>query len=114
QEPGREKLGAWALLPLIFGLGLSSALAERIGIHALFGAFLFVAIIPTVHRLESRHLQSAETAVRFFLLPAFFAITGLRTDIWGLTRADLPVLALVLFTASAGKFIGAALAGKLT
>lgn len=94
--------------------GAIPALAEWIGIHALFGAFLFGAIIPARNRLEGSTLRSVETFTRFLLLPSFFAITGLRTDIWALSwDGDLLVLFVVLVTAITGKFLGTTIAARV-
>ncbi len=53
-----------------------------IGIHALFGAFLLGAIIPHDSGARARRCrEKLEDLVVVLLLPAFFAFTGLRTQI---------------------------------
>ena len=65
---------------------VSALITEAIGIHAIFGAFLFGAVIPHDSRLATR-CSSFETLVTLLLLPAFFAFTGMRTEIGLLSGA---------------------------
>jgi Kef-type K+ transport system membrane component KefB len=59
-----------------------SALATQIiGIHAIFGAFLAGAIIPHGSRLANELSIRLRDSVTILLLPAFFAFTGMRTQI---------------------------------
>jgi Kef-type K+ transport system membrane component KefB len=67
---------------LVFGALLLSALAtEVIGIHAIFGAFLLGAVIPHDSTLAHAFNRKLEDLVTVLLLPAFFAFTGMRTQI---------------------------------
>ena len=103
-------------IALVFVAVLLSALAtELIGIHGLFGAFLLGAVIPhdsAVARVMTRKL---EDLVTILLLPAFFAFTGMRTEI-GLVSSleDWLVCALIILVATAGKFGGAFISARLT
>jgi Kef-type K+ transport system membrane component KefB len=102
------------LLAIILLLVLASALAtEAIGIHALFGAFLMGAIMPKGTRFVRTLTEKLEDFTVVFLLPIFFAYTGLRTHIGLLDHASLwGYTALIIFTACLGKFGGATLAGR--
>jgi Kef-type K+ transport system membrane component KefB len=95
---------------------LASALAtEAIGTHAVFGAFLLGAVIPhesAVSRVMARKLEDLVTVL---LLPAFFAFTGLRTQIGLLSGwVDWLLCGLVILAATAGKFGGTVAAARLT
>jgi Kef-type K+ transport system membrane component KefB len=95
---------------------LTAALAsEAIGIHAVFGAFLFGALIPHDSRLAGHVRQRLTDVVSALLLPAFFAFTGLRTQI-GLvaTGAEWALCGLIVLVAFVTKFGGAAVAARLT
>jgi Kef-type K+ transport system membrane component KefB/nucleotide-binding universal stress UspA family protein len=96
-------------------LFVSSWIAELIGIHALFGAFLFGAILPKGQGFAHALLEKIEDLVLVALLPLFFAYSGLRTQIGLLdtTEAWL-VCGLVIAVACAGKFGGSAIAARLT
>ncbi|TMQ14471.1 MAG: cation:proton antiporter [Deltaproteobacteria bacterium] len=95
---------------------LGSALAtELIGIHALFGAFLVGAIVPPASRLARALCSRLEDLVTALLLPAFFAIAGLNTQIGLVDGASAWwTIALIIAAAFAGKFGGAFTAARLT
>jgi Kef-type K+ transport system membrane component KefB len=95
---------------------LASALAtEVIGIHALFGAFLAGVIMPQDQGLRQQLRDRLEALSSVFLLPIFFAFTGLRTQIGLLNDAwSLMVCAGIVLTAIAGKLVGSMLAARWT
>jgi len=94
---------------------LSAFVTEWIGIHALFGAFLLGAIIPHDSTLARGVSVKVEELVTILLLPAFFANTGVRTQI-GLVYGweNLAICGLIIVVATAGKLGGAALAARLS
>ena len=98
---------------LVFAL-LCALATEQIGIHALFGAFMAGAIIPREESFVPELIHKLEDLTVVFLLPLFFAFTGLRTSI-ALVRGELVgVLALIVLVAIIGKLVGSALAARLT
>jgi Kef-type K+ transport system membrane component KefB len=101
---------------LIFIGLLASALAtEYAGIHALFGAFLLGAIVPHESRMAKELKQKLEDPVVMLLLPAFFAYTGMRTQIGLLSDArSWLICAALVGVACAGKFGGGTLAARFT
>jgi Kef-type K+ transport system membrane component KefB len=108
-EPSQEAV-TWTL----GGLMLSALVAEQIGIHAIFGAFLFGAIIPADSPIAGRLGTHRTPVVTILFLPAFFALTGLRTEI-GLVSSwqDWGLCLLIVALATAGKFGGTFAAGRL-
>jgi Kef-type K+ transport system membrane component KefB len=92
---------------------LSSLLTELIGLHSLFGAFLLGALIPhdSLFARELRH--RLEDVALMLLLPAFFAVTGMRTQI-GLVSgpAQWALCGVLILVASLGKFGGCTLAAR--
>ena len=98
---------------LIFGF-VSALFTETIGIHALFGAFLDGVALPPAKTLRvsvSEHLE----AFTAFLLPLFFAFTGLRTQIGLLNDWQSWLLCIgIIAVAIAGKLGGASLAARST
>jgi Kef-type K+ transport system membrane component KefB len=98
----------------ILNLLVSAYIAEIIGIHALFGAFLAGVTMPTDHKIrETLRLKIEDVSVLLFL-PIFFAFTGLRTQIGLLVSDGLwEICLLVLVVAVAGKIIGTVTAAKL-
>jgi Kef-type K+ transport system membrane component KefB len=97
--------GAPILAAVLLFVFASALFTEVIGIHALFGAFLAGVAMPPDSALRQFLRERMETFGSVFLLPLFFAFTGLRTQI-GL----LDDLRAWLFCAA---IIGLAIAGKL-
>lgn len=91
----------------------SAYLAEVIGIHALFGAFMAGAIMPDNIKFRSLFIEKVEDVALIILLPLFFVFTGLRTEIGLLSDPALwKLTALIIGIAVAGKFLGSALAAR--
>jgi Kef-type K+ transport system membrane component KefB len=107
----QHRMAVWVLVGLLF----SAMTAEWIGIHAIFGAFLLGAIIPHDSDVARDFQHKLEDIVKILLLPAFFAYTGMRTEIglvsgwqaWGFT-------ALIILVATLGKFGGTFAAARFT
>ena len=94
---------------------LAALATEVIGIHALFGAFLVGAVMPADSKMAHDIKHKLEEAVLVLLLPAFFAIVGLRTQIGLVEGLDRwLVVGLVVVVASLGKFGGSAVAARFT
>src|SRR5262249_2936588 len=93
----------------------SSWTTELIGIHALFGAFMLGAVMPKDGHFSRLLAEKLEDLVVVFLLPMFFAYSGLRTQLGLLDTTHAWVMCgLIIVVACAGKFGGSALAGKIT
>jgi Kef-type K+ transport system membrane component KefB len=92
---------------------LSAFVTELIGIHAIFGAFLFGAIISSEGLVTKDLTHRLEDFVRVLFLPAYFAFTGMRTEI-GLVSSlnDWMICGLLILVATVGKFGGTFVAAK--
>ncbi|MGW5867055.1 cation:proton antiporter [Streptomyces sp. NPDC055239] len=108
------------LTPTVFGcvvagLLLSAAATEWMGLHYIFGAFLFGVVLPRTGteglRREVHDRLGQMTGI--LLLPLFFLVTGLQVDLSGLDASMLGDLALILLVAVGGKFAGAFAAARL-
>jgi Kef-type K+ transport system membrane component KefB len=110
---GRLTQGVMAIV--FVALLLSSLATDAIGIHAVFGAFALGAVIPHDSGLARDLTDRLEDLVVVLLLPAFFAFTGMRTQI-GLvtTSSDWIMCGAIILVASIGKFGGSLLAARLT
>jgi Kef-type K+ transport system membrane component KefB len=104
------------IIAVALGALLLSALAtEAIGVHALFGAFLLGAVIPHDSALARVLTHKLEDLVTVLLLPAFFAFTGMRTQIGLVVGVEEWLLCgLIILVATAGKFGGTYLSARLT
>ncbi|XP_024031246.1 cation/H(+) antiporter 20 isoform X2 [Morus notabilis] len=89
------------------GTLVSGFMTDLIGIHSIFGAFVFGLTIPKGGDFADRLTERIEDFVSGLLLPLYFASSGLKTDVtkikggkaWGL-------LVMVISTACAGKIVG--------
>jgi Kef-type K+ transport system membrane component KefB/nucleotide-binding universal stress UspA family protein len=109
------RLSQFVLAMIYMGVVASALVTEFIGIHLIFGAFLLGAVMPKNPELVRELAVKTEDFVLIFLLPVFFAYSGLRTQIGLINRPELWLLcALVLVVAIAGKFIGTYVAARIS
>jgi Kef-type K+ transport system membrane component KefB len=92
----------------------SAAITEWLGIHLLFGAFLFGAIMPKEEDFVHRISEKLESITMVLLLPIFFAFTGLRTSTGLLREAEMWMFCgLIILVAVAGKLGGSFVAARV-
>lgn len=100
---------------VLAGVLLCAFVTQRIGIHSIFGAFLFGTIMPKRSGMTRELTDKVEDFTVIVLLPTFFAVTGLRTNLFSLNSPALLVwLVLIVLVATMGKFAGCGLAARLT
>jgi Kef-type K+ transport system membrane component KefB len=110
----RKSVSQTAVAVVVVGLLLSTLATEAAGIHAIFGAFMLGAIIPHDSRLARDLTHKLEDLVVVLFLPAFFAFTGMRTQIGLVHGASQWLLCgVILATASIGKFGGSFVAARI-
>lgn len=107
------RLTQFALAGIYMGVVISALITELIGIHLIFGAFLLGAVMPKNAGLVRELAQKTEDFVLTFLLPIFFAFSGLRTDI-GLLNGPLvwALCGAVVGVAIIGKYVGTYIAAR--
>ncbi|WP_218945927.1 cation:proton antiporter [Streptomyces hawaiiensis] len=103
-----QGLSATQLATLTALLLVSGALCEWLGVHFIFGVFLAGAIVPRrgTERLRAAVRDRFETII-WMLLPAYFAVSGLKVDLTTVGGDGLGELGLILLVAIGGKFGGA-------
>ena len=114
-ESGISALPNYVVSAIYVFVLAAAFMTEWIGIHAIFGAFLLGVIIPSESKLAHSFLTKLKEPVTVLLLPAFFAYTGMRTEIgllnswsqWGICLA-------IIMVATLGKFGGTILAARVT
>jgi Kef-type K+ transport system membrane component KefB len=107
RHEGKGDVNKTVLTAVLVGLLFSSLATEYIGIHAVFGAFALGAIMPSGSKLARELLHRLEDFVVVLFLPAFFAFTGMRTQVGLLDGATEWLLCLlIIVTACVGKFGG--------
>jgi Kef-type K+ transport system membrane component KefB len=97
------------------GVFLSGCATEMIGVHPIFGAFMFGLMLPREpwQELKLIVLRPLQDTARL-LLPVYFIIVGLSVNIGALHGPDWAVLALLLCVACVGKLVGATVPARLT
>jgi Kef-type K+ transport system membrane component KefB len=113
--PASEAVGHDWIAGTALMLFASSWVTELIGIHALFGAFMFGAILPKERKLPQQLAGKFGDLVLVVLLPLFFAYSGVRTQ-FGLMSSveDWAVCGVIILAASVGKFGASTLVARLT
>jgi Kef-type K+ transport system membrane component KefB len=107
------KISTLALGLIFVAVLLSAFTAQRIGIAAIFGAFIFGLIMPRRSGLTTDVSHRFEDFVVLVLLPLFFVVTGLKTQVNALNRPELWLITLLLIAvAITGKFIGASVSAR--
>ncbi len=90
---------------------LCAAFTEYIGVHAVFGAFIFgVALGDSAHLREQTRF-TLDRFISFFFAPLFFATIGLHVDF--VAHFDLGLTLIVFLVATLGKVVGCGLGAKL-
>jgi Kef-type K+ transport system membrane component KefB/mannitol/fructose-specific phosphotransferase system IIA component (Ntr-type) len=104
----------------VLGFALAGALAcaaftESIGIHAIFGAFIFGVAFGDTKHLRERTRATLDQFISFIFAPIFFASIGLNVDF--IANFSIVPVTVVLAIAVTGKLAGCYAAGvfsKLT
>ena len=92
------------------GTLFSAALTEWIGVHAIFGAFLFGVALGDSQHLRERTRSTIEQFVSFVFAPLFFAAIGLRVNF--VQDFDWLLVGVVLVVSCVGKIFPSAFAAR--
>ena len=110
----RGRLPTTALSLVLAAIFAAALVTSRIGIFAIFGAFLLGAALSGRPRLREAISAQLTGFVTVFFLPIFFTYTGLRTNIGTLASPEAwGWCAAVLTAAVLGKWGGCGLAARL-
>jgi Kef-type K+ transport system membrane component KefB len=92
----------------------AAAITSVIGVHAFLGPFVLGAVVPSTG-LSAQAIRARVGPIVDVLLPAFFAITGLRMHVQLLAGpADWIACVLIILVATVGKFGGSVAAARAT
>jgi len=93
----------------------SGWITESLGVHALFGAFLAGAVMPRNEEFSRELWRRLEALIVVFLLPLYFAFTGLRSSFFLISGARMWFYcAVIIALAIIGKFGGSLVAARIT
>ncbi|WUH89150.1 cation:proton antiporter [Streptomyces sp. NBC_00433] len=104
-----------AVLVVLVGILLSAAATEAMGLHFIFGAFIFGLVTPKGTAVHAFHTEITDHIGRIsgLLLPVYFMVAGLGVNLrhFGATQAG--ELGVILLVAMVGKFGGTYVAARL-
>jgi Kef-type K+ transport system membrane component KefB/mannitol/fructose-specific phosphotransferase system IIA component (Ntr-type) len=99
-------------LTFIIALGMAcAAISERVGVHAVLGAFVAGILFSDPDLLEAKTREITEQFISAIFAPLFFASIGLRANFITAFRPELVLAVLAL--AIAGKWVGFTLAARV-
>ena len=101
------------LAALLIGTFASAYATAYLGVHAVFGAFLFGACLPRDDRLLHSLVERIEHVSVLVLMPVFFALAGLNTTTDAFSGAQAGNLLLILLVAVGGKLIGGSVGARI-
>ena len=108
-DRGAAEHGKFSAMVLV---GLVCAIVtQKIGLHAVFGAFVAGLMLSRAPRVRSRDRADLEAVTMGLMVPVFFAYSGLQTNLSALKSPYVPLI--VLAVACAAKIAGCLLGGKL-
>jgi Kef-type K+ transport system membrane component KefB len=113
RETGQLSPNVFAVI--LAGFLISAFITERIGIHQIFGAFIFGVVMPRKETAQFFHdiIERLEHVTLLLFLPLFFVVTGFSVNIRGLGKDALTQLPLILLVAIIGKLVGAFVAARV-
>ena len=100
------------LATLLIGTFACAYITDLLGVHAVFGAFVFGACLPRDDRLMAALIERIEHVAILVLMPIFFALAGLSTTPDAFGGAGLGALLFILAVAIVGKVVGSAAAAR--
>jgi Kef-type K+ transport system membrane component KefB len=101
------------LAALLVGTFLCAYATDYLGVHAVFGAFLFGACLPRDDRLLHALIERIEHVAVLVLMPVFFALAGLNTTSDAFVGTGLGSLGLILAVAIVGKIAGGVIGARV-
>ncbi|KAG7011110.1 Cation/H(+) antiporter 15, partial [Cucurbita argyrosperma subsp. argyrosperma] len=110
KTPEGESISEFYICLILTGVMISGFVTDALGTHSVFGAFVFGLVIPN-GSLGVALIEKLEDFVSGLLLPLFFAISGLKTNVNRIEGSTswVAILSITLL-AFAGKIIGTLLA----
>lgn len=100
RTPEGEDLDEIYACVLLVGVMVWAFIADALGTHAIFGAFVFGLSVPN-GPLGEALIEKVEDFVAGILMPLFFVISGLRTDVYSIKDPGSTVLLIIVVLAGA-------------
>jgi Kef-type K+ transport system membrane component KefB len=97
------KPAAALLAVILIGAFSCGYVTDLLGVHSVFGAFLFGLCLPRDDRLLASLVERIEYVAVIVLMPIFFALAGLSTTVDAFEGASLGAMVLIIAAAVIGK-----------
>lgn len=101
-----EPLPEWLVAFTLVGVLIAGFVTDTIGIHGIFGSFVFGLIIPKEGPFPTMILEKIEDFTTIILLPLYFASSGLAVSFQSIKPSSVGLVFLILGVACAGKILG--------
>lgn len=101
------------LAALLIGALACAYITHRLGLHAVFGAFLFGLCLPRDDGLLATLVERIQHVAILLLLPIFFALAGLNMTPDAFRSAGIGALLMIMGVAICGKLAGAAAGARI-
>ncbi|KAL8152086.1 hypothetical protein V2J09_021894 [Rumex salicifolius] len=112
RTPEGENFSDFYICVILTGVMVSGFITDAIGTHSVFGAFVFGLVIPN-GSLGVTLSEKLEDFVSGLLLPLFFAISGLKTNMSSIGGVDTWIrLICLIIVGCAGKVGGTTLIAR--
>lgn len=110
-----EVISAERLLSLVVILTFAwGAITQAINLEAIFGAFMVGILFGQMPRLPEAVVHKLDSLALGIFAPIFFAIAGLKINLWNLANWDLIGIALIVIViAMIGKVVGTYLGARM-
>ncbi|PKU66908.1 cation/H(+) antiporter 15 [Dendrobium catenatum] len=86
---------------MLVGVMVAALIADAIGIHAVLGAFVYGFVIPSDSPVGTALIERLEDFVEGLLLPLFFGISGIKTNLGAVNDIVAAVFLILIVVASA-------------
>ncbi|ODQ80084.1 hypothetical protein BABINDRAFT_27736, partial [Babjeviella inositovora NRRL Y-12698] len=109
-ERGPSQISIMVIMMIVF---VSSFFTDIIGVHPIFGAFMVGVIVPRENGFAIKITEKIEDLVIVVLVPNYFALSGLNTNLGLLNRGiDWGYVIGIIVIALVGKVSGGFVAAK--
>jgi Kef-type K+ transport system membrane component KefB len=102
------------LAVILIGTFSCAYITAILGVHSVFGAFLFGLCLPRDDRLLASLVERIEYVAIIVLMPIFFALAGLSTTPDAFVGAGLGAMTLIIVVAVIGKIAAGTLGAKIS